>query len=67
VASVEIPVLDGAALGVELAAVGKAAAKVQRLDYFVPVVGAGAEMLAGSTKEVAAQLVELLKAKGGLN
>ncbi|MBK9797132.1 MAG: electron transfer flavoprotein subunit beta/FixA family protein [Holophagaceae bacterium] len=67
VASVEIPVLNGADLGVDLASVGKAAAKVRRVDYFVPVVSAGAEMLTGSTKEVAAQLVELLKAKGGLN
>jgi len=67
VASVEIPVLDGAALGVDPPAVGRAAAKVRRVDYFVPAVGAGADMLTGSTKEVAAQLVELLKAKGGLN
>ncbi len=67
VASVEIPVLNGAALGVDPATVGKAAARVQRVDYFVPVVGAGAEMLTGSTEQVAAQLVELLKAKGGLN
>jgi electron transfer flavoprotein beta subunit len=60
-------VLDGAALGVDPSSVGQAAAKVQRVDYFVPVAGAGAEMLQGGTKEVAAQLVELLKAKGGLN
>ena len=67
VASVEIPVLDGAAIGVDSTTVGQAAAKVQRVDYFVPVVGASAEMLTGSTKEVAAQLVELLKSKRGLN
>jgi electron transfer flavoprotein beta subunit len=67
VASVEIPVLDGAALGLDPATIGQAAAKVKRVDYFVPAVGAGADMLTGSTKEVAAQLVELLKAKGGLN
>jgi electron transfer flavoprotein beta subunit len=67
VASVEIPVLDGAALGVDPAAVGQAAAKVRRVDYFVPAAGAGADMLTGSTQEVASQLVELLKAKGGLN
>jgi electron transfer flavoprotein beta subunit len=67
VASVEIPVLDGAALGVDLTAVGQAAAKVRRVDYFVPAAGAGADMLTGSTQEVASQLVELLKAKGGLN
>ena len=67
VASVEIPVLDGAALSVDPATVGQAAAKVRRVDYFVPAVGAGADMLTGSTKEMAAQLVDLLKAKGGLN
>lgn len=67
VASVDIPVLDAAALGVAPAAVGQAAANVRRVDYFVPVAGAAAEMLSGSTQEVAAQLVELLKAKGGLN
>ena len=38
----------------------------KRCDYFVPTMGAGAEMLAGSTEEIADQLVELLKAKGGL-
>ena len=37
------------------------------MDYFVPATGAGAEMLKGSTRELAAQLVELLKAKGGIN
>jgi len=67
VASVEIPVLDAAALGVDPATVGQGAAQVRRVDYFVPAVGAGADMLTGSTKEVASQLVELLNAKGGLN
>jgi electron transfer flavoprotein beta subunit len=66
VASVEIPVLNAAALGVDAAAVGRAGARVKRLDYFVPPAGAGAEMLQGSTDEIAAQLIDLLKAKGGL-
>jgi len=61
VASVEIPVLDAAALGI-----APAAPRVRRLAYFVPPAGAGADMLTGSTAELAAQLVELLKAKGGL-
>jgi electron transfer flavoprotein beta subunit len=39
---------------------------VKRLDYFVPPVGAGAEMLQGSTDEITAKLIDLLKAKGGL-
>ena len=67
VASVEIPVLDASALGLAAGAVGLAAAKVRRLDYFVPAVGKGAEMLTGSTKELATQLVDLLRLKGGLN
>ncbi len=66
VASVEIPVLDAGALGVAAGTVGVAGAKVKRVDYFVPEVGAGAEMLQGSTEEVATKLVDLLKAKGGI-
>lgn len=66
VASVEIPVLDASALGVSADAVGAAGAKVKRVDYFVPEIGAGAEMIEGSTEEVATKLVDLLKAKGGI-
>jgi electron transfer flavoprotein beta subunit len=66
VAAVEIPVLDAGALGVAKDAVGESGAKVKRVDYFVPVAGAGAEMIEGSTEEVATRLVDLLKAKGGI-
>jgi electron transfer flavoprotein beta subunit len=66
VASVEIPVLDASSLGLAAGAVGAAGARVRRVDYFVPVAGAGAELLKGSTAELAAQLADLLKAKGGL-
>jgi electron transfer flavoprotein beta subunit len=66
VASVDIPVLNAAALGLDPATVGRAAARVKRLDYFVPPAGAGAEMLQGSSAELAAQLIDLLKAKGGI-
>jgi electron transfer flavoprotein beta subunit len=66
VASVEIPVLDAAALGLASDAVGPSGARVRRVDYFVPELGEGAEMLEGSTEEVADKLVELLKAKGGI-
>jgi electron transfer flavoprotein beta subunit len=66
VASVEIPVWDAAALGVDPADVGRAGARVQRLNYFVPTAGAGAEMLQGSVEEISAKLIELLKAKGGI-
>jgi electron transfer flavoprotein beta subunit len=66
VASVEIPRLGAGDLGLDAGKVGAAAAKVKRLDYFVPEMGAGAEILEGSTDEIIAKLLELLKAKGGL-
>ncbi|MFN2240144.1 MAG: electron transfer flavoprotein subunit beta [Thermoanaerobaculia bacterium] len=66
VASVEIPVLDAGALGLDANAVGAAGARVKRADYFVPQAGAGAEMLEGSTEEIAGKLVDLLRAKGGI-
>lgn len=66
VASVEIPVMDAAALGVDAGAVGASGAKVRRMGYFVPQVGASAEMLEGSTEELAGKLVDLLRAKGGI-
>ncbi|HXG57678.1 MAG TPA: electron transfer flavoprotein subunit beta/FixA family protein [Thermoanaerobaculia bacterium] len=66
VASVEIPVLGAAALGLPGDAVGAKGAKVRRIDYFVPEAGTGAEMLEGSIEEVADKIVELLKAKGGI-
>ena len=66
VASVEIPVLTAAGLGLDAAAIGAAGARVKRVDYFVPPTGAGADMLTGSNEDLASQLVELLKAKGGI-
>jgi electron transfer flavoprotein beta subunit len=67
VASIPIPTLSAADLNVERAAVGQAAAKVRKLDYFVPAAGRGAEMLQGSQEEIVEKLTDLLKAKGGLN
>ncbi|MCG6911814.1 MAG: electron transfer flavoprotein subunit beta/FixA family protein [Deltaproteobacteria bacterium] len=66
VASVEIPVHGAGDLGVAGDTVGAAGAKVKRLDYFVPELGEGAEMLEGSTEEIIEKLIEMLKAKGGL-
>jgi len=66
VASVEIPVHGAGDLGVAADSVGQAGAKVKRLDYFVPDLGEGAEMLEGSTEEIIEKLIELLKAKGGI-
>jgi electron transfer flavoprotein beta subunit len=67
VASVPIPTLGRAELGVNADAAGETAAKVRRADYFVPPAGKGAEMLEGSREEVIDKLMDLLKAKGGLN
>ena len=66
VASVNIPTFGASELGVDAGAVGEAAAKVKRTDYFVPASGKGAEMLQGSREEIIEKLLELIKAKGGL-
>jgi electron transfer flavoprotein beta subunit len=66
VASVEIPVQGASDLGLAADQVGAAGAKVKRLDYFVPDMGDGAEMLEGSSEEIVDKLIELLKAKGGI-
>jgi electron transfer flavoprotein beta subunit len=67
VASVEIPTYGASDLGVDPATVGEAGAKVKRTDYFVPALGKGAEILQGSREEIIDKLIELMKAKGGLN
>ncbi len=67
VASVEIPTFGASELGVDTASVGEAGAKVERVDYFVPAQGKGAEILQGSREEIINKLMELMKAKGGLN
>ena len=66
VASVDIPVRSAADLGLSGDTVGAAAARVKRVDYFMPDMGAGAEILEGSLEEKIDTLVERLKAKGGL-
>ena len=66
VASLEVPTFGASDLGVDASAVGDAGAKVKRVDYFVPALGKGAEMLEGDREEVIAKLIELMKAKGGL-
>ncbi len=66
VASVEIPAHGMADLGIAADTVGAAGAKVKRVDYFMPELGEGAEILEGSMDEKIDKLIELLKAKGGL-
>ncbi|MCF8037476.1 MAG: electron transfer flavoprotein subunit beta/FixA family protein, partial [Desulfobacteraceae bacterium] len=66
VASVEIPTLGASDLGLDAGSVGEGAARVKRIDYFVPEMGEGAEMLEGSTEEIIDKLIELLKSKGGI-
>jgi electron transfer flavoprotein beta subunit len=66
VASIPIPTLGVANLGLDPTTVGEAAAKVKRVDYFVPVLGKGAEILQGSREENIDKILELVAAKGGL-
>ncbi|UCH22334.1 MAG: electron transfer flavoprotein subunit beta/FixA family protein [Deltaproteobacteria bacterium] len=66
VAAIEIPVHGAADLGISSESVGRGGAKVKRVDYFVPDLGEGAEILEGSMDEITEKLIELLKAKGGI-
>jgi len=66
VASVPIPTHGASDLGVDPGTVGQAAARVKRVDYFVPTLGKGAEMLRGSREENVDKVLELVAAKGGL-
>jgi electron transfer flavoprotein beta subunit len=65
VASVPIPTYGAAELKLDPAAVGYAAAKVKRQDYFVPALGKGAEMLHGTREEIVTRVTDLIAAKGG--
>ncbi len=67
VATVEIPELGAGDLGIDASSVGALGAGVKKVDYFVPVKGAGAEMLAGSAEDIADKLIEILKTNGGLS
>jgi len=66
VASVEIPTLGISDLGLSADVVGEGAAKSKRIDYFVPEMGEGAEMLEGDMDDVVEKLIEILKSKGGI-
>jgi len=66
VAAVPIPTFGASELGVDPDAVGEAGAKVKRVDYFVPALGKGAEILHGNREENIDRVLELVAAKGGL-
>jgi electron transfer flavoprotein beta subunit len=66
VASVPVPTFSAAELEIDANNVGVAAAKVKRVDYFVPPLGKGAEILHGSREENVDKVLELVAAKGGL-
>jgi electron transfer flavoprotein beta subunit len=66
VASIPIPTFNASELGIDKSTVGVAAARVRRVDYFVPPLGKGAEILHGSREENIDRVLELVTAKGGL-
>jgi electron transfer flavoprotein beta subunit len=66
VQSIAIPTYGASDLGLTTAQVGAAAAKVTRVDYFVPALGKGARMLSGTREQNAQEVLELVAAKGGL-
>jgi electron transfer flavoprotein beta subunit len=66
VASLPVPTYGASELGIDAATVGTSGAKVKRVDYFVPALGKGAEMLDGSREENIDKVLELVAAKGGL-
>jgi len=66
VASVPIATLGAPQLATDSDSVGRTAAKVVRIDFFVPVQGQGAEILRGSREENAEKIAELIAARGGL-
>ena len=66
VQSIPIPTYGASDLGLTTAQVGTAAAKVTRVDYFVPALDKGARILSGTRKQNAQEVLELVAAKGGL-
>ena len=67
VASIPIASLGVSELGLDGCPLGEASAHVRRLDYFVPVATKSAEILKGSREEIIDRLIELMKARGGMN
>ena len=67
VASIPIPSYGASDLGLDPKRLGGSAAKVKRLGYFVLAPGHAAQMLQGTPEEMVEQVVELVRAKGGLS
>ena len=63
-ASADVPVLGASELELDPATVGEDGAKVRKVDYFVPDLGEGAEILQGSREEIADQLLARLRSRG---
>jgi electron transfer flavoprotein beta subunit len=66
VQSIPIATHGAADLDLKVGEVGVSAAKVTRVDYFVPALGNGARMLDKNREENAEEVLELIAAKGGL-
>lgn len=66
VASIEIPIFGSSDLESAANSVGESNAKIKRCGYFMPVTTSGAEMLTGDREEIANELVERIKARGGI-
>ena len=66
VSSMEIPVQDANALGLDASTLGTAGAMVTVEEIFLPPKGEGAEMLEGDDEEMVEQLVGKLREQGGL-
>ena len=66
VQSIPIPTYSASDLGLDAGPVGAGAAKVTRVDYFVPALGKGARMLSGTREQNGQEVAELIAAKGGL-
>ncbi len=67
VASIPIPTFGASELDIDASRAGKAAAKLQRISYFIPPAAKGAQMLRGTPDEIIDKVIELVAAKGGLN
>lgn len=65
-ASLNVPTLGAAEIGIDPATVGASVAQVRRQDYFVPPTGEAAEMLAGGRGANVDALIEMLKSRGGM-